>query len=76
MTATIRLRETQLLKYMGMSNLDTKRDLARRMNVNESTVSRVLLGHTAPGEQFIAALLKAFPHLDFYDLFEVVDKAA
>jgi len=76
MTATIRLRHTQLAKYMKMTNLDTKRDLARRLNVNESQVSRILLGHCAPGEKFIAAILAAFPDLEFSDLFEVITENA
>lgn len=76
MTATIRIRETQLLKYMRLKGIDNKRELARLINVHESTVSRILLGHDAPGEKFIAGLLAGFPELDFNDLFEVVTKEA
>lgn len=45
--------------------------LALHIGVDRSTVFRVLGGHTAPGEEFIARTLAAFPHAKFEDLFRV-----
>jgi lambda repressor-like predicted transcriptional regulator len=45
--------------------------LADHIRVHKSTVSRVLNGRTAPGEEFIAATLAAFPDAKFEDLFQV-----
>lgn len=76
MTSRIKLRTEQLAKYMPMCGIDSQRALSERIGVAESTVYRVLEGRTAPGEKFIAGILRAFPQLDFDDLFEVVDAAA
>jgi hypothetical protein len=45
--------------------------LALRLGVDRSTAHRVLGGRTAPGEEFIACALAAFPDAKFEDLFEV-----
>lgn len=42
----------------------SNRDLARRMEVSASMVSRVLNGHSNPGPRFIAGLRRAFPRED------------
>lgn len=71
MTATIRIRQRQLAKYMAGHDM-SQGQLAEKIGVAHTTVGRVLRGMQAPGERFIAGLLAAFPHLDFDDLFEVV----
>lgn len=78
MAASIRLRTGQYRKYAAMKGWITDRAAADAIGVTPSTLSRVLRGATdsrgtAPGEQFIAGLLAAFPELDFSDLFEVYE---
>ncbi|MCL4368006.1 MAG: helix-turn-helix transcriptional regulator [Actinobacteria bacterium] len=73
MTTTLRLRTRQLDKYMRLSGINTKAELARRMGMATSSVTRVLAGQYRPGETFISRLMSAFPDLEFEDLFEVVD---
>lgn len=85
MTSRIRLRIDMLAKYCRMTDglwFEQKGRkeiaqgaLASRLGVAESTVYRVVMGRQAPGEIFIANLLRVFPDLDFNDLFEVVTEA-
>lgn len=72
MAARIRLRTGQYRKYVAIKGLTSQAAQAAAIRVTEPTVGRVLSGKTAPGEQFIAGCLAAFPELDFADLFEVV----
>lgn len=76
MTSRIRLRTTQVEKFMRMKSIDNQTQLAARIHVDASTVYRVLEGRNAPGEKFIAGILAAFPELEFSDLFEVVETTA
>ena len=71
MEPTIRIREGQLRKFRAMSGLTQDTELAARMGVNRGTVYRVVTQKKGLSEKFIAALLTAFPHLEFGDLFEV-----
>lgn len=73
MTATLRLRTRQLDKYMRLAGIGSKAELARRMGMATSSVTRVLAGSYRPGETFISRLMAAFPDLEFEDLFEVID---
>lgn len=73
MAARIRLRTGQYRKYAALKGLATQAAQAAAIGVAEPTVGRVVSGKTAPGEQFIAGCLAAFPELEFADLFEVVD---
>lgn len=73
MTSTLKLRTRQLDKYMRISGIGSRAELARRMGMATSSVTRVLAGQYRPGEAFISGLMRAFPDLDFEDLFEVVD---
>lgn len=72
-TATLRLRTAQLVKYRTLAGIATDDSLAKRMGVDPATVSRVLRGKQEPGPRFIAALVAAFPGMDLDDLFEVID---
>lgn len=48
--------------------------LAQRIEVDRTTVNRVLRGQRYPSNQFIAGVLKAFGRQWFAELFKVVDK--
>ena len=50
----------------------TVAELAARMGVAATTVSRVLSGRHAPGVAFIAGALTAFPGVRFEELFDLV----
>lgn len=76
MTARIRLRTAQFDKFCALKGLKTQAAKARFLDVTEPTVGRVVNGERRPGEQFIAAVLHAFPELEFNDLFEVIDDEA
>jgi hypothetical protein len=56
---------------MAAAGITTVAGLAVHIGVDRSTAHRVLGGHTAPGEEFIARTLAAFPASKFEDLFEV-----
>lgn len=73
MASRIRLRTGQYVKFAALKGWKTQAAQATALNVTEPTVGRVLTGKRAPGEAFIAAVLTAFPELEFADLFEVVD---
>ncbi|MBP2522230.1 helix-turn-helix transcriptional regulator [Rhodococcus sp. PvP104] len=76
MTSLVRLRRTQLDKYMRLAGGLNQSQLAEKMGVSGSTVYRVFEGRMEPGSRFIAGLLNAFPDLDFDDLFECVAEMA
>lgn len=76
MVATLRLRADQLKKMRTLAQIETNAALAKRMGVDEATVSRVLRGMQAPGPRFMAALVACFPGYDLDDLFEIINDAA
>lgn len=71
MAASIRLRTAQYRKYAALKNWKTQSQAAAAIGVSEPALSRVIRGKRGPGADFIAALLNAFPQLEFADLFEV-----
>lgn len=73
MAASIQLRLRQFDKFANLKGLRTLVARANAIGVNPSNLSRVLANKQAPGAQFIAGTLVAFPELEFDDLFEVVD---
>lgn len=75
MTTTLRLNFAQLQKLRKLARIDTNAALARQMNVDEATVSRVIQGKQAPGPKFMASLVTCFPGFGLDDLFEVVEKS-
>lgn len=75
-SARIALKTTQFDKVCSLVGLKTVDSRATRLGVDPATVSRVTRGLAAPGERFIAGCLKAFPELDFEDLFVVTTDAA
>lgn len=75
----IKLNIPQLTKYClmtdGLYRSTARGDvidqtaLAARMGVHQTTVSRLVENRIDPGPKTIAALMRAFPRLDFDDLF-------
>jgi len=53
--------------------IESNRDLARRMHMDVSTVTRVLSGDAKPGRRFIAHALRLYGTGWFNALFQVVD---
>lgn len=72
MAAQIRLRTKQFNKICNVKGWTTQAQRAAGVGVTEPTIGRVMTGKRAPGEQFIAGCLAAFPELEFSDLFEVI----
>lgn len=63
--AAIRLNENELLKAAIDHNLDTKTEIAKAIGVSPSQLWRATLPlndprYNAPGQSFIAGVLKAF----------------
>ena len=52
--------------------IKTDRDLAERIGINQSNLSRVLSGQAKPGVPFVAGSLRAFGSKAFDTLFEIV----
>lgn len=73
MAATLRLRKDKLASYRRLAGIDTDLELARRINMDPSSISRILKGNQAPGPRFIAGLVITFGADLFPDLFEVVE---
>lgn len=73
MVATLKLRTDQLKKLRQLAGIETDSALAKRMDVDAATVSRVVRGIQAPGPRFMGALVACFPGFDLDDLFEVVE---
>lgn len=74
--ARLVLNLTALDHYREQAGIATDQDLATRIGVAPSQVSRVLSGASAPGERFIAGLLDVFGKASFADLFDIEPDAA
>lgn len=74
--AEIKLRKDGLDEAMAAAEIPTISALAVAMGVDRSNLHKVLRGAVRPGEEFIAAVLAAFPKSKFEDLFEVLEPAA
>lgn len=72
MPFTVRLRREAFSKSMVLAGFESVYAVAREMEVNRSTVARVLTGELGPGAAFIAGALAALNPLEFDDLFEIV----
>ena len=70
--ATLELNQAGLAKIRRLSGLKLDHELAARIKVDPTTVSRVLTGKSAPGPRFIAGCIEAFGADCFTDLFRVV----
>ncbi|MFC6091574.1 transcriptional regulator [Saccharothrix lopnurensis] len=71
MPYTIRLRTEAFLAALRKARFFSDYSLAREMQVNRSTVTRVLAGQLQPGPAFIAGALTALAPLTFDDLFTI-----
>ena len=71
MVATLRLRSEKLKALRRIAGLDTDKAFAERLEVDPSTLSRVLKGTQAPGARFIAGLVMIFGVDMLEDLIEV-----
>jgi hypothetical protein len=72
MPHTVRLRTKVLEKAMALARIPSDCALAKAMQVNRSTVTRVRTGELQPGSVFIGSVLTALTPLTFDDLFEIV----
>ncbi|MEU4800872.1 transcriptional regulator [Actinosynnema sp. NPDC023587] len=74
MPKTIRLRAQAFAKAARLAGFHSDYALAKAMEVNRSTVARVLNGELQPGPAFIGGALAALTPMQFDDLFEVVSR--
>lgn len=72
MPNTITLRADVLAKAARLAGFRSDYALAKAMDVNRSTVARVLAGRMQPGSAFIAGALVALAPMQFHDLFDIV----
>ena len=71
MARTIRLRAEAFGKAMRLAGYTSDYGLAKAMEVNRSTVARVVAGELQPGPAFIGGALTALAPMQFDDLFTV-----
>ncbi|CCH28566.1 transcriptional regulator [Actinosynnema sp. NPDC047251] len=72
MATTVALRTRRFQAAAQLAGFRSDYALANAMEVERSTLSRVLKGSQRPGPLFIGGALKALAPLQFEDLFEVV----
>ncbi|MBB5807973.1 hypothetical protein F4560_007741 [Saccharothrix ecbatanensis] len=72
MPHTVKLRTESFTKAGQLAGFHSDYALAKAMDVNRSTVARVLSGRLRPGSAFIGGALVALTPMQFHDLFEVV----
>lgn len=72
MPYTIKLRTDAFAKSARLAGFRSDYALAKAMDVNRSTVARVLGGELQPGPAFIGGALTALAPMQFDDLFEIV----
>ncbi|MFF5095091.1 MULTISPECIES: transcriptional regulator [Actinosynnema] len=72
MPNTILLLEEPFKKAAALAGYTSDYALAKAMDVNRSTVTRVLAGDLQPGPAFIGGALLALAPMEFKDLFQVV----
>lgn len=74
MTARVHVKISEFDKYAAVLGARTQADRAALLGIDAATVSRIWNGDRGPSATFIAAAMKTFPALDFFDLFEVRDE--
>ncbi|MBP2340631.1 transcriptional regulator [Saccharothrix coeruleofusca] len=72
MPNTIKLRAEAFTEAARRAGFRSDYALAKAMDVNRSTVTRVVDGYLKPGPAFIGGALVALAPLRFEDLFEVI----
>ncbi len=73
MACTVRLRTRTFTNAAAPAGYRSDYALAKVMEVDRSTVKRVIDGELQPGPAFIGGALTAPAPLEFGDLFEVVE---
>jgi hypothetical protein len=76
MPHTIKLRKGTFAKAVRLAGFRSDYALAKAMDVNRSTVARVVSGQLQPGPAFIGGALTALTPMQFDDLFEIVPAGA
>ncbi|MEU4803074.1 transcriptional regulator [Actinosynnema sp. NPDC023587] len=71
MSHSVRLRTTAFSRAARLGGFHSDYALAKAMDVNRSTVARVVSGELQPGPAFIGGALVALAPMQFEDLFEV-----
>ncbi|XVS68101.1 transcriptional regulator [Actinosynnema sp. CA-299493] len=71
MPYTIKLRTDVFRKAARLAGFRSDYALAKAMDVNRSTVARVLGGDLQPGPAFIGGAVTALAPMQFEDLFEI-----
>lgn len=69
-TPTLTLNRPAWDTLMASHGLDTGAKRAAHLGVNPSTVSRIETGALNPGGRFVAAVMRAFPRIDPWTLFD------
>ncbi|MFE9747591.1 hypothetical protein ACFYOT_22035 [Saccharothrix saharensis] len=72
MSFIVRLKNDAFGKAARLAGLRSNYALAKKMEINRSTVARVICGDLNPGSAFIAGALHALSPMQFDDLFEIV----
>jgi transcriptional regulator with XRE-family HTH domain len=70
---TLRINHEGFDEACTSAGLYNKKAIARRMEIDQATLSRVTNGQATPGPRFIAGALRAFGTSWFAQLFKVVD---
>jgi hypothetical protein len=72
MSYTVELRVDEFSKLVRLAGFRSDYALAKRMEVNRSTVARVVAGELSPGPAFIGGALVALAPMDFGNIFRIV----
>lgn len=74
MPYTVRLRTEAFTAAVRLAGFRSVYALAKAMELNRSTVSRVMSGDLQPGPAFIGGALTALAPMPFNGLFDVTDQ--
>lgn len=69
---TLKLKPENLETLKAIAKIDTNRELAKRLGINQSNLSRILSGTAQPGVPFIAGCVNIFGPRSIDMIFEVV----
>lgn len=69
---TLKLKPHGLSALRAAAQINTSRELAQRLGINQSNLSRILKGTARPGVPFIAGCLNVFGVESVDCIFEVV----
>lgn len=70
---TLKLNVESFERHCEKAGLRTRKAVARRLEIDEATLSRVMNGQAAPGPKFVAGAIVAFGTTTFGHIFRVVD---